>query len=316
MFSINYLIFSVFLTLFGLEIGIAVTMLLEYDKYKDKMRSFLMPLWEVTGTFAIFYIVNLEAAVPSLLMLVGTVFVVPALVAAIFFILRNAFLSYGEYVGNTISEKRYLRVYAIATLVVAFVAISILDSGISGIGINASAYSINILKMLVNPFNILMFIGIALLSIFVAAVFFDVKEYRWFTTLAVILGIIAIAIATRSAMGYLFSAAFGPGLPYLVVLLLLLGAVLYLYHQKKRYTKYLAILWFMLSVNFFGFVEGSYILGGTVNVNNYLATGAMAFYVNLVTLIGGTILIISLAFAIYISYIKKMQVQGNELNNY
>ena len=316
MFSINYLIFSVFLTLFGLEVGIAVTMLLEYDKYKDKMRSFLMPLWEVTGTFAIFYIVNLEAAVPSLLMLVGTVFVVPALVAAIFFILRNAFLSYGEYVSNTSSERRYLRIYAMATIVVAFVAISILDSGISGIGINASAYSINMLNMFVNPFNILMFIGIALLSVFVAAVFFDVKEYGWFTTLSVILGIIAIAIATRSAMGYLFSAAFGPGLPYLIGLLVLLGAVLYLYYQKRKYAKYIAILWFLLSVNFFGFVQGPYILGGAVNVNTYLATGAMAFYINLVTLMGGAILVVSLSFAIYVGYIKKTQAQSNKLNNY
>ena len=63
------------------------------------------------------------------------------------------------------------------------------------------------LKMFANSFNILMFVGIALLSVFVAAVFFDVREYRWFTGLAAALGIIAIAIATRSATGYLFSAA-------------------------------------------------------------------------------------------------------------
>ena len=307
MFAINYLIFSVFLTLFGLEVGIAVTMLLEYDKHKDNMKRFLMPLWEVTGTFAVFYLVNLEATVPSLLMLVGTIFVVPLLIAAIFFILRNAFLSYSEYMGDKRSEKRYLHVYAIATLVVAFIAISVLDSGISGIGINAPAYSINMLKMFANSFNILMFLGIALLSVFVAAVFFDVREYRWFSSLAAILGIIAIAIATHSAMGYLFSAAFGPGLPYLIGLLVLLAAVLYLYHSGKKYAKYIAVLWFLLAVNFFGFMQSPYLLGGTVEINSYLASGPMAFYVNLVTLIGGTILIVSLVFMVYVSYIKKAQ---------
>ncbi|MCL4388104.1 cytochrome d ubiquinol oxidase subunit II [Candidatus Marsarchaeota archaeon] len=307
MFSINYFIFSIFLTLFGLEVGIAVTMLLEYDKHKDRMKRFLMPLWEVTGTFAVFYLVNLEATVPSLLMLVGTIFVVPLLVAAIFFILRNAFLSYSEYMGDKSSEKRYLHIYAIATLLVAFIAISVLDSGISGIGINASAYSINMLKMFVNSFNILMFIGIALLSVFVAAVFFDVREYKWFSGLAAILGIIAIAIATHSAMEYLFSAAFGPGAPYLIGLLALLGIALYLYYSKNKYARYAAVLWFLLAVNFFGFMQSPYLLGGTADINNYLATGPMAFYVNLVTLVGGTILAVSLVFMVYVSYIKKTQ---------
>ncbi|MEM0154371.1 MAG: cytochrome d ubiquinol oxidase subunit II [Methanothrix sp.] len=307
MFSINYLIFSVFLTLFGLEVGIAITMLLEYDKHKENMKRFLMPLWEVTGTFAIFYIVNLEATVPSLLMLLGTVFVVPLLVAAVFFILRNAFLSYSEYMGDKRSEKLYLHIYAIATLLVAFIAISVLDSGISGIGINASAYSINMLKMFANSFNILMFIGIALLSIFVAAAFFDVREYKWFPGLAAVLGIIAIAVATHSAMGYLFYAAFGPGLPYLIGLLILLGIGLYLYYSGKKYAKYVALVWFFLAVNFFGFVQSPYILGGAVDINGYLATGPMAFYVNLVTLIGGIILVASLVFMVYVSYIKKIK---------
>ncbi|MEM0201774.1 MAG: cytochrome d ubiquinol oxidase subunit II [Candidatus Micrarchaeaceae archaeon] len=307
MFPINYLIFSVFLTLFGLEIGIAITMLLEYDKHKDRMKHFLMPLWEVTGTFAVFYIVNLEATVPSLLMLLGTVFVVPLLVAAIFFILRNAFLSYSEYMGDKHSEKLYLHIYAIATLVVAFIAISVLDSGISGIGINASTYSIDMLRMFANSFNVLMFIGIALLSVFVAAAFFDVREYKWFPGLAAVLGIIAIAVATHSAMGYLFYAAFGPGLPYLIGLLILLGVGLYLYYSRKRYAKYVAVLWFLLAVNFFGFMQSPYILGGTVDINDYLATGLMAFYVNMVTLIGGIIIVIALFFMVYINYIKKIQ---------
>ena len=260
MFSINYFIFSVFLTLFGLEVGIAVTLLLEYEKHKDKMKKFLMPLWEVTGTFAIFYLVNLEATVPSMLMLLGTVFAVPLLVAAIFFILRNAFLSYSEYMEDKRLEKRYLHVYAIATLVVAFIVISVLDSGISGIGINASAYSINMLKMFANSFNVLMFVGIALLSVFVTALFFDIREYKWFPGMAAILGIIAITIAIHSAMGYLFSAAFSFGIPYLTGLFILLGIGLYLHHSEKKYVKYIAVLWFLLTVNFFGFMQSPYIL--------------------------------------------------------
>lgn len=121
------------------------------------------------------------------------------------------------------------------------------------------------------------------------------------------MGIVAIAIATHSALGYLFSAAFGPDLPYLIGLLVLLGISLYLYYSRIKYAKHVAVLWFLLAVNFFGFAQGPYILGGSASINSYLTTGSMAFYVNLVTLIGGTIVVVSLAFMIYVSYIKKAQ---------
>jgi len=312
MLSINYFIFSIFFTLFVLEVGIALILLLEYEKYKDNLKRFLMPLWEVTGTFAIFYIVNLEAVVPSLLLLIGTIFVVPLLVAAIFFILRNAFLSYSEYMGDKISEQRYLHVYAISTIIVAFIVISVLDSGISGIAINASSYSINLLMMFVNPFNILMFLGIALLAVFIAAAFFRIREYKLFSILCAVLGIIAIAIAVHSSLNYLFDSAFNTGLPYLLGLLALLAVSLFMHYNGNKYAKYISVLWFFLAVNFFCFMQGSYILGGTVNTNNYVATGAMAFYINVVTIIGGAILAASLIYMVYISYMKKApKTNGN-----
>ena len=312
MLSINYFIFSIFFTLFVLEVGIALILLLEYEKYKDNLKRFLMPLWEVTGTFAIFYIVNLEAVVPSLLLLIGTIFVVPLLVAAIFFILRNAFLSYSEYMGDKISEKRYLHVYAISTIIVAFIVISVLDSGISGIAINASSYSINLLMMFVNPFNILMFLGIALLAVFIAAAFFRIREYKLLSILSAVLGIIAIAIAVHSSLNYLFDSAFNTGLPYLLGLLALLTVSLFMHYNGNKYAKYISVLWFFFAVNFFCFMQGSYILGGTVNTNNYVATGAMAFYINVVTIIGGAILAASLIYMVYISYMKKApKTNGN-----
>ena len=82
---------------------------------------------------------------------------------------------------------------------------------------------------------------------------------------------------------------------------------LYLYYSKNKYAKYAAVLWFLLTVNFFGFVQSLYLLGGAADINNYLASGPMAFYVNLVTLVGSVILAVPLVFIVYVSYIKKTQ---------
>ena len=83
---------------------------------------------------------------------------------------------------------------------------------------------------------------------------------------------VAIAIATHSATGYLFSAALGPGLPYLIGLLVFLAVGLYLYYSNKKYAKYVAVLWFLLAVNFFGFMQSPYLLGGTTDINNFSAS--------------------------------------------
>ncbi len=304
MFSIDYFIFSIFLTLFGLETGIAVTLLLEYDKYKGTLKSFLMPLWEITGTFAVFYIVNFEATFPSLLIIVGSAYMLPLLVGAMFFIFRNAFLSYSEYMGNKKAEKTYLHIYALATIVVAFIAISVLDSGISGIGINTQSYLINVPVMFINSFNLLMFVGIALLAVFAAAAFFGVKEYKWIPGAAAPLGIIVIAIAVYSKLPYLFHNAVSFGLPYLIGLLVLLGIAIYAHYSGRKFTRYAVVLWFILAVNFFGFMQQPFLFGGTVNTSLYLPTGSSAVYVNMVTAVGFTILIASLIYFIYITYVK------------
>ncbi len=303
-FSINYFIFSIFLTLFGLETGIAVTMLLEYDRYKDRLKRFLMPIWEITGTFAVFYIVNFEASFPSLLIILGSAYILPLLVGAMFFIFRNAFLSYSEYMGNPKTEKTYLHVYAIATIVVAFIVVSVLDSGISGIGINTQTYAINAATIFVNSFNILMFVGIALIAVFMAAAFFGIKEYKWIPGVAAPLGVILVAVASYSRLHYLFDNAMGFGLPYLIGLLALLGIAIYAHYSNRKFTKYVVVIWFILAVNFFGFMQQPFLFGGAVNTSGYLPSGTSAAYVNMVTLIGGAILIISLIYFIYITYIK------------
>ena len=307
MFSVNYFIFSIFFLLFGLEAGIAITLLLEYEKYKERLKRFIMPLWEITGTFAVFYIVNFEATFPKLLLLVGSIFIAPVLVAAIFFILRNAFLSYSEYMGESRLEHLFLRIYSVSTIIVAFLVISVLDSGISGIGISMATYSLSMLHVLFNSFNILMFVGIALIAIFIAAVFFEIMEYKWLSFLAPIFGIIAIFIAVYSKLHFVYSNAVGFGLPYLVALIVLLAAVLVCYWKHIAMAKYAAIAWFLLAVNFFGFMQQPYLFGGAISTSEYLAAGPVAFYVNMVTAIGGALLVASLGYFIYISYIKKSQ---------
>ena len=59
-----------------------MTALFAYEKYKEKLMRYITPIWEVTGTFAVFYVVNFEATFPTLLGVAGTIYAVPLLLAA------------------------------------------------------------------------------------------------------------------------------------------------------------------------------------------------------------------------------------------
>ncbi|MDE1856294.1 MAG: hypothetical protein KGH49_03620, partial [Candidatus Micrarchaeota archaeon] len=85
LYLVNYFIFSVFITLFLLEVGSAILALFSYGAYRDKLRRYLLPIWEVDGTFAAFYLVNFEVTYPTLLGIVGTIYILPLLLAAAFF---------------------------------------------------------------------------------------------------------------------------------------------------------------------------------------------------------------------------------------
>ena len=89
LYIMNHVVFSLFITLFLVEVGMAFTGLIFYDSYKI-IKKYLIPMWEINGTFAIFYIVSFEAIYPKLLVNIGTLYLLPVMVAALLLILRNA----------------------------------------------------------------------------------------------------------------------------------------------------------------------------------------------------------------------------------
>ena len=102
-YFINYGIFSAMLSLLLLETGASMLVLLDYRKYIETVLKYIVPIWEINGTFIAFYVVNLEATYPYMVKLIGTIYVAPVLAGLIIFMAHNAYLAYSEYVS--IAEK-------------------------------------------------------------------------------------------------------------------------------------------------------------------------------------------------------------------
>ena len=174
LYEFNISIFAVFFTLFAVEVGIALQILLGRGKTAEMIR-YITPIWEITGTFAVFFVMNFIATFPSAISIIGTAYVAPLLIAALFFIFRNAFLAYGIYYKGS-SNRSYLRVYGLATVITGFLVIGVLSSAISGFGISIETASINMPILFTNPFFLIMLVSIILISLMLSSAIFDTNK--------------------------------------------------------------------------------------------------------------------------------------------
>ncbi|EQB70919.1 MAG: hypothetical protein AMDU1_APLC00044G0057 [Thermoplasmatales archaeon A-plasma] len=69
--GLNLAIFAMLFAILSTELMAASAILFKYRESEQKVFRYLVPIWEVTGTFFVFYVVNLEALIPSALPLIG-----------------------------------------------------------------------------------------------------------------------------------------------------------------------------------------------------------------------------------------------------
>ncbi len=305
-YFINYGIFSAMLSLLLVETGASVLVLLDYQKYIERVLKYIVPIWEINGTFVAFYLVNLEATYPYMVKLIGTIYIAPVLAGLIIFMAHNAYLAYSEYIEKEEPKKLYMKIYSISMVVVAFIAVSILTSAVSGIGINTATMSISLLTMFVNGFNILMFIGIVFITLSATLMFFNARLLG--TDLAPVLlaaiGIVLVGVASLIYVPYItgnFSRLYVYIIP--AVVLLLLAAMLNL-GSHRRLTRIATVSFLLYAMMYFGVLQYPFFFGKTINADSILNSSALVPYVNWVTLLGGIFLITILTAFAYYTYLK------------
>ncbi|MDE1868927.1 MAG: cytochrome d ubiquinol oxidase subunit II [Candidatus Micrarchaeota archaeon] len=303
LYFMNYAVFAVFFTLMTVEAGMAVLAVTSYEGARDKIRSYIMPLWEIIGTFAVFYFVEFEATYPSLLTLVGTAYILPILLAALFFILRNAFISYSEYIGKGRPENRYAKIYGISTLVVLFLVLSILTSGVSGIGVDVQQMSVNPLALSFNLFNITMFVAVILIGWFAAVAVTGSARYRKPGVYAGIAGIALVFVSMFSGAPHLAANLQDNVMPVAVSIALFAAAIV-LHLKGSSFARYVVFAWLFSGILAYGALQYPYMFGGVLDTNAYAASGAGAAYLIIATAIGGIFLVAALAYLIYVNQRK------------
>lgn len=294
----NYAILASFLFFFLLEVGIALIALFDFKSYSEKLKGYLLALWEIDSTFAIFYIVNLEATYPKALTLIGTVYAVPLLAAGFFLIARNAFLAYSELSHMPKDEKGFLTLYSGSTLIIAFIVIMTFSSGVTGAGVNAHTSALEILPMFAQPFGIIMFIAAVFLALSATALCFDIRRMRNASLLFLLLSIVLALLGSYMYTSILANAQHDL---YAVVAAAIMVSIIYASALKlSGYVKYFVVPFFMALIVLFGMLQYPYLLGGSATYTGLMTGTAAGLELVLFTTAGTIMLALSMAILFYL----------------
>lgn len=272
----------------------SVLLLLAYEKYKIPVLSYIIPVWEVTGTFGAFWVVVSDIAYPALLIPIAVILSFPILLFLILFVARNATISFAEFITKRkwLDEKKLFKGYAIASLLMGIVVLVILAAIIGGNGVSLSASTFSALSWIMKPDGILMILGAVVLMVGLAPIFYDNPGLKKASLLFVFLGVLISTLSFEMFKNW--------HLTYLFLIpdaLAMLLPVLYYIPSTARIVKNKVIFIFLLSVATFllNFMAYPTILGGAISIDSVTTSGPIAESFFPIT-IGGGVLLAALLF--------------------
>ena len=297
-FEVNYAAFSMFAALLITEIMGAVGLLIAWPS-RSKVLDYIVPIWEVTGTFGAFWVVTGDFAYPGLLVPVSAIFTPLLIVFLILWVARGASIAFAEFITKRgwLDEERLFTSYAVSTLVLGLVVLVLLSALVGGQGVSLASGSFSIISW-ATAGSVAFVIGTLLLAVGLAPVFFDLQALH---SLVIPLSGIGVILSVLSY--WLMS----PGLLTLwmavpVLLTLAVGA-LYVWRRTSKIVTNKAAFLAVLSVIIFSLQPLVYpkAIGQALTIDAVTTTGAMSDAFFSITLVGGLLLALMLSFYVVVA---------------
>lgn len=288
-FYLDFFVFGLFASLLFTEIMGSAVLILWWNKYRKAVLPYIIPIWEVTGTFGAFWVVLSDFAFPPILIPLAQIYAASIMIFLIFFVLRNASIVFGEFIikKGWLDERKLYTGYSLASLLIGVVVLYVLSGIIGGYGIDLTTLSINLFTWLSHAADILFVIGAVIILVGLAPVFYGAVDLG---KIGLIFTIVGVAISTVSVV------LFNPeGLSWMIalpILLTIIPSVGFLTKQLSPIVtnKLIFILWVAVDIFTLNFTVYPTAFGGAINVDSITATGPMASAYFSMTLVGGIIL--------------------------
>jgi cytochrome d ubiquinol oxidase subunit II len=294
-FEVNYAAFAVFASLLISEMMGSVLLLLFWKEARSKVLGYVVPIWEVTGTFGAFWVVTGDFAYPSLLVPVASIFAPLLTMFLIFFVARNASIAFGEFIAKRrwLDEAKLYRMYAISTIILGLTVLVLLSSLVSGAGVDLAKGTFSVGAWISSPGSLLFVVGTLLIGVGVAPVFYSLSPLR-----RIVLPVTAAGIAVSVLSYYLYSPSSLSAWMLVPVALTLAAGALFMADRTASIVSNKAISLAVLGAAVFSlqFLIYPSVLGGAISIDAVTTSGPMAHAYLVITAVGGVMLAIMLGF--------------------
>jgi len=285
---VNYAAFAIFAALLITEIMGSVLLLVAWGAAREKVMDYIVPIWEITGTFGALWVVTGDFAYPSLLVPVAALFAPLLTVFLILFVARNASIVFGEFIikKGWLDEVKLYRAYALSTIVLGLTVLVLLSALVGGQGVDLSAGTFSLASW-VTAGSVVFVLGTLLLAVGLAPAFFDLAPFR-----RLVLPFTCLGMALSVLSYYLMSASLLTWWMAVPVLLTLLAGLLYLWPRTTRILANKAVFILAVSIVVFSLQPLVYpkVIGQALPIDSVTTSGVMASTFLWITLIGGIVL--------------------------
>ena len=299
-FEVNYAAFSVFATLLITEIMGAVLLLIAWDAARKRVLDYVVPMWEITGTFGALWVVTGYFAYPSLLVPVASIFAPLLIVFLLLFVARNTSISFAEFIlkRGWLDEEKLYKAYAISTVVLGLIVLVLLSSLVGGQGVNLPKGTFSLASW-ATAGNLLFVVGTLALAVGLAPAFYDLPSIR---KLILPFGVAGMAISVLAF--YAMSPALVTGWISVPVLLTLIAALLYLWPKTTRIVANKAVFILVVSVIVFSLQSLIYpkVIGQALSIDAFTTGGVMATTFYTITVVGSMVLGAMLVLYVAVAY--------------
>src|SRR5487761_497226 len=285
------------------EIMGSVLLIFFWDKTNKEVIEYSNPIWEVTGTFGAFWVVNSYFAYPAFLIPIARIFGALLIIFLILFVGRNSSIAFGESITKRkwLNKKTMYRIYAISTLLVGVAVLIFLSALISGRGVDLSSGTFSLGPWISSPGSLTFVIGTLILGVGLAPVFFSLKSFR-----NIILPATGLGLVTSVAAYYLYSPTLVSAWIVIPTILTIVLALLFFSDKTAKIVSNKAVFITLLSVIVFSlqFLIYPSLLGQTLSVDSFTTSGAVASVYLVMTAVGSGLVTVMLAFYIIIAMRK------------
>ena len=299
-FETNFAVFSVFASLLITEIMSSVVFLLFWSQAASKVIDYVKPIWEVTGTFGVFWVVTMDFAYPSLLIPIASIFSPLLTVFLILFVSRNVSIAFAEFIVKRkwLDEVKLYKAYALSTIFLGLTVLVLLSALVSGAGVDLNNHKFSLSAWL-SPASLLFVVGTLCISIGVTPVFFSLSSMK-----KLVLPLTSAGVGLSVLSYYLYSSSSIVFLMLIPVALTLLVGILFvvsdttavIVSNKAVFITVLSIVIFSLQ-----FLVYPSAIDGAIQVDAVTISGPTAQAYLTLTTVGGSLLAIMLDFYLYVT---------------